>query len=370
MADFESLVYEVKIEEHTNADALELAVIGDYRVIVRKGDYADGHLVAYIPEASIVPDDVIEELGLKGRLSGKLKNRVKAIKLRGELSQGLVYPVGGERLSDRRYEAGEDVTEQLGLQKWEPPIPANMRGKLVGRPVDAKTVIWSSIENIKKEPDEIQDGELVSITEKIHGTWCCFGYRPNEEEDEHVWVVTSKGFNGRGQFFKTDASNNDNLYVQTWKKYHKAIANWHGQKAMRKQWGIFEPVYLIGEIYGNGVQDLQYGMKPGKRAFALFDVWVGEPNSGRWLNPDQVYDLTKDWGIGTVPELYRGPFSKQVLDECTNGNTVLMDEKSAHIREGCVVRPLKTRRDKHGRRVLLKSVSEKYLLRRGGTEFN
>ena len=80
--------------------------------------------------------------------------------------------------------------------------------------------------------------------------------------------------------------------------------------------------------------------------------------------------LTEEWGIPTVPELYNGPFSKHVLDECTNGVTEVMSDGKRHIREGCVVRTIPVRHDKHGRRVILKSISEKYLLRKGGTEFN
>ena len=77
------------MKEHPNADALEIAQIEDYMSLVQKGVYHTGDLVVYLPEASVVPQDVIEELGLEGRLAGKTKNRVKAIKLRGVLSQGL-----------------------------------------------------------------------------------------------------------------------------------------------------------------------------------------------------------------------------------------------------------------------------------------
>ena len=93
MATFEAKVYRLEIEEHPNADAIELAKVGDYRSIVRKGDFKTGDLGVYIPEAAIVPDWLISELGLEGKLAGKDKNRVKAIKLRGILSQGLIYPV-------------------------------------------------------------------------------------------------------------------------------------------------------------------------------------------------------------------------------------------------------------------------------------
>jgi RNA ligase (TIGR02306 family) len=70
MATFEVKVLPVKIETHPNADALEVARIGDFRAIVRKGDFGNGDHVAYIPEGAVVPADVLEEMGLTGRLAG------------------------------------------------------------------------------------------------------------------------------------------------------------------------------------------------------------------------------------------------------------------------------------------------------------
>lgn len=75
---------------HPNADALDLAVIGGYRAVVKKGVFKKGDSVVYIPEDALVPEDILEHIGLTGRLAGKQKNRVKAIRLRGELSQGIV----------------------------------------------------------------------------------------------------------------------------------------------------------------------------------------------------------------------------------------------------------------------------------------
>ena len=66
---------------------------------------------------------------------------------------------------------------------------------------------------------------------------------------------------------------------------------------------------------------------------------------------------------------HRGIFSKEALDEHTNGKETVSG-KNLHVREGVVVRPVIERRHDEIGRVQLKSVSEKYLLRRGGTEFN
>lgn len=81
---------QLTVHEHPNADALELAQVGLYRAVVAKGAYRTGDFAVYIPEQAVLPDVLIAQLGLTGRLAGGAANRVKAVRLRGELSQGLV----------------------------------------------------------------------------------------------------------------------------------------------------------------------------------------------------------------------------------------------------------------------------------------
>jgi len=151
MATFEVLVYPVKLEPHPNADNIELAIIGGYRSIVQKDTLTDGDLVAYISEASIVPEWLLEKMNLVGKLAGKQRNRVKAIRLRGVLSQGLCYPleyrtnvvdVDTHETSDHwvlvtseigagiSVKSGDDVTKLLNITKYEPVIPTCMGGEV------------------------------------------------------------------------------------------------------------------------------------------------------------------------------------------------------------------------------------------------
>jgi hypothetical protein len=161
MSTFAVTVEKITITEHPNADALELANIADYQAIVRKGQFSTGDLVAYIPEQAIVPQVLLKEMGLEGKLAGKQANRVKAIKLRGILSQGLVYPARPE------WQEGADVTELLGITKWEPPAPAHLAGEMYSAGLD-RTLKYD-IENIKKYPRVLEPGEQVVFTEKLHG---------------------------------------------------------------------------------------------------------------------------------------------------------------------------------------------------------
>jgi len=122
MSTFEVLVKPVTISPHTNADNLEIAEVYGYRSIVLKGQYKDGDLVAYIPEDAVVPENVLRSMGLHGKLAGSARNRVKAIRLRGVLSQGICHPVQPEWAED------QDVTELLGVTKYCPPIPTCLNG--------------------------------------------------------------------------------------------------------------------------------------------------------------------------------------------------------------------------------------------------
>src|SRR5437899_9871960 len=90
MAKLSVTAEQITVFPHPNADALELAQVGLFRAVVAKDAYRTGDYVVYIPEQAILPEELIAEFGLTGRLAGGKKNRVKAVRLRGELSQGIV----------------------------------------------------------------------------------------------------------------------------------------------------------------------------------------------------------------------------------------------------------------------------------------
>lgn len=362
MATFEARIYKLKIEEHPNADALELAVVGDYRSIVRKGQFKTGDLGIYIPEAAVLPEWLVDELGLTGKLAGKDKNRIKAVKLRGILSQGVVAPVSIlEQMNPiRKWEEGTDVKEWLEITKYEPPIPVHMAGEVFN--AHGYTLKYD-IENFKRYPDILQEGEEVIMTEKVHGTWCCFGYHP--EVPTHI--VTSKGLSGQGLAFKLNEANVNNLYIRALDGTAPYPDGSGGNVLDRAHgfWGLSMPFYILGEVFGP-VQDLKYGAD--KPQFRVFDIYLGEPGHGRYVNAEELQAFCTALGVQMVPVIYAGPFSKEKMEEVTTGMETVSGQE-VHIREGVVIKPMKERYDNELGRVVLKNVSEAYLLRKNGTEF-
>ncbi|MCY1058688.1 RNA ligase (ATP) [Nannocystis sp. SCPEA4] len=363
MSSFAVQVVRVVIEPHGNADALEIARVGDYRSIVRKGQFADGDLVAYIPEQAIVPDPLLDELGLRGRLSGKEMNRVKAIKLRGVLSQGLVYP------ARPTWSEGQDVTVELGIVKYEPAVPSHMSGHVYGAGPDR--CIKYDIENVKRYPDALAEGEPVVFTEKIHGTWCQLGLIPGDAAGEHgPLIVSSKGLAAKGLAFTASAPENaHNLYLRVARHldFEARVA-----RVFADQLAAGRPVFVLGEVFGAGVQDLSYGSKTDQDrnlGFRVFDVYTGWFGQGEFLSDADLQAACAALELPRVPVLYRGPFTRAVMEEHTDGRETVSGQ-GLHVREGIVIRPQLERRHPELGRVQLKSVSEKYLLRSGGTEYN
>ena len=77
------------------------------------------------------------------------------------------------------------------------------------------------------------------------------------------------------------------------------------------------PSMALGEIVGRGIQDLQYGTL--KLAVHLFDVYVGIPGRGEFLDSSLLGKVFECWKINSVPQLYKGAYSKEVVEEYTDG---------------------------------------------------
>lgn len=342
------------VHEHPGADALELAQVGLYRAVVAKGAYRTGDAAVYIPEQSVLPAALIEELGLTGRLAGGNHDRVKAIRLRGELSQGIVCRP--KALADvdlvRAAADGTDFAEPLGITKWVPPVPPTMSGEVESAP---ELLPWVDVENIQRYPEIFTAGEPVVLTEKLHGTACLLTY---SAEEDRVYV-SSKGFGAKSLALKEDPRN---LYWRAVRGH--GVAEAAAELAARlgaRRVGIF------GEVYGAGVQDLAYGAD-GRRdtlGYAVFDVSAEIDGRVRWLDAAELLDGR----LPLVPRLFTGPYdSGRVLEIATGRETV--SGRGLHLREGVVIRAAVERHSAvTGGRAMAKAVSPAYLTRKGGTEY-
>ncbi|MFI1074386.1 RNA ligase (ATP) [Streptomyces puniciscabiei] len=342
------------VHEHPNADALELAQVGLYRAVVAKGAYRTGEAAVYIPEQSVLPAGLIEELGLTGRLAGGEANRVKAVRLRGELSQGIVCRP--KALADvdlaRAAAEGTDFADRLGITKWVPPIPPTMNGEVESAP---DLLPWVDIENIQRYPDIFTPGEPVVLTEKLHGSACLLTY----VADEGRVYVSSKGFGAKSLALKEDPRN---LYWRAVRGHGVAEAAARlAERLGARRIGVF------GEVYGAGVQDLSYGAD-GRRdtlGYAVFDVSAEVDGTVRWLDAAELLEGE----LPVVPRLYAGPYDiERVLEFASGRETV--SGRGLHLREGAVIRPAVERYSPvTGGRAIAKAVSPAYLTRKGGTEY-
>lgn len=362
MSTFDVLVRRLsEVSPHPNADRLEMAKVDGYFAVVPKAAFSTGDLVAYIPEAAILPESLITELGLTGKLAGAEFNRVHAVCLRGALSQGICLKA---RLG---WVEGQSVREELGIVKFEPTIPAELLGSVYA--LDEHERLPFDIENLKSFPNVLEYGEEVVFTEKIHGLFMAVGAVPSvmgrPEHTDNTVFVSSKGLLADRMAFDTHQAAESNPYLRAARQQPELALL---ARTLAEETG--EPVWLLGEVFGAGLQDLGYGQMsstPGFRAFAV----ARRNNQGvvSYLDDDTLNALLSRFDIARAPVLYRGPFSEEAVVQYTSGKENLSGQES-HMREGVVITPVCERTHPRLGRVVLKSVSEAYLLRKGGTEYS
>jgi hypothetical protein len=125
-------------------------------------------------------------------------------------------------------------------------------------------------------------------------------------------------------------------------------------------------VVVFGEIFGPGIQDLDYG--EAGHAFRVFDISI----DGLYMDWAILESLCTDHDISMVPHLYVGSFDHDIVETHTYGPTVMAEPEDIHSRfkdrEGCVITPLVEQRIRGLGRVILKSVSADYRDRKGAKD--
>lgn len=326
MSDLNKIeVVPIKLERHPDADSLSIVTVFDgYTVVVRTDDWEHFTQAAYIP-----PDNIVDIT--RPEFSFLENPRIKARKLRGVMSQGLLVPVPDT------FKIGDDVTEYLGVTRYVPPADVEMSGDAeAGPPRPPKY----DIESWFKYKRVLNDGECVVITEKLHGTNASYTY-----QNGRMWVSS------RSMYRKY---NEHNVYWRALKE------NPWIEELCKNMPGVF----LYGEIFG-WVQNLKYDCKQGELKFRAFDIYDARERLqgdiyGYYLDDYQFSSLVEFYSksdTSIVPTLYMGPYSEQIVLDNVSGKSTI----ASHIREGVVIKPVNERYDHKVGRVILKAVSPEYL---------
>ncbi len=168
-----SIVLIDKIIPHTNADALELAQVKGWQCVVKINEFKAGELAVYVEIDTWIPHSIAPFLskGQSPRLyEGIIGERLRTVKLRGELSQGLLLPLSVLPADLAVYEH-LDVTDVLGILKWHAPVPTALNGEVWPWPSMIPKTDQENIQNIYAEMMELNETKWI-IEEKLDGSSC------------------------------------------------------------------------------------------------------------------------------------------------------------------------------------------------------
>jgi RNA ligase (TIGR02306 family) len=238
-----------EINPHPNADKLDLAKVLGYTCIVEKGKYKAGDAVVLIQPDTVLPDEPWAEM------FKKRGNRVRAMKLRGQFSFGIVMPLS-TWFTDNVPVVGDEVSDLIGVTKYEVPMPQTL---------DAKCPLMYGLNKTDEEryqnlTDVLPFGETVDVTLKVDGQSGTFYCRKDPETNEWQTGVCSRSLE-----LKKECLNN---YTRAEAKY----------SILEKLQAYCESnnvsLALRGEVHGSGIQ--HHGVNPHSKlplSFAAYSVF-------------------------------------------------------------------------------------------------
>ena len=177
MENNNSVCYVARINEIKpieGADNIQLATIGGWNCIVKKGLHKVGEPVVCATTDAIIPLKLSDELGVTNYLRNG--GRVRTVKLRGVYSECLIIPK--HKLPDPgKYGPGSDVMDVLKIYKYEPPVKmVQLAGDRKIRYQDNPNFhVYYKFPNLKNVPGMFTEDDKVEITRKIHGTNARYG---------------------------------------------------------------------------------------------------------------------------------------------------------------------------------------------------
>ena len=319
------------------ADMIELATVGGWSVVVAKDvGHKVGNSVVYCEIDSFLP--IKEEFEFLRKSSYKKMGdqegfRLKTIRLRGQLSQGLILPISVVPITQfaSAYDLPEglDVTEMLGIVKYEPPIPAELAGKVKGGfPSFLHKTDEERVQNLVKEYDEykLTSKHQFYMTEKLDGSSATY-------------------YMNKGEFGV--CSRNLELLETEGNTFWKVARELDLENKLKDKGNIC----LQGELIGEGIQGNPYKIK-GQMVhfFNGFDI-----DTRTKLGINEFLILLDEMELTPVPIIDVAmllPDTVKGMLELAEGKSRLNDKTE---REGVVVRSLDNT-------ISFKAISNKFLL--------
>lgn len=343
------------------ADAIELAVINSWQVVVAKNvGHKEGDLVVYCEIDSYLPIEPEFEFLRKSsykKMGDQEGFRLKTIKLRGQVSQGLIIPLADAYAifkrstpnMDMHWFEGLDVTEMLNIVKYEPPIPAELAGKAKGYfPSFIRKTDEERVQNLTKEYEEwkFSSKHRFYATEKLDGSSATFYVKDGE------FGVCSRNLElaDPGEFVPGVVLCDDGVERPKQENTFWKVAREMGIKEKLLATGL--NLCIQGELIGEGIQKNPYKLKGHTvRFYNAFDIDRQER-----LNLGDFLDIMKAMGFETVPILgieFHLPDTVEDLLKQAEGKSVLNANTE---REGIVIRSMDTT-------ISFKAISNKFLLK-------
>lgn len=352
------------LEAIEGADQIEKAIIDGWEVVVKKGEFKPSDKCVYIEIDSIVPSSNPKFEFLEPR-----RYRVRTIKLRKQVSQGIAFPLHELDLEDT-LEEGTDLTERLGIQKYDPELKKEnllladsnkkknpvhkfllryswyrkLWTKQKGWPAWVAKTDEERIQNIPSILRRYADA-IFYETEKLDGQSATFFYKK------------VKGFAGLPKWLFGVCSRNIWLKTKHTCNYWKIADQYDLEAKMKK---LKKEIVIQGEIIGGGIQKDKYNLGEGNLDFYVFNVYNIETDE--WYGLNGTMAIASALGLKMVPVLSSQMLKNygedvKAIVEHVKGNSTLAKVK----REGSVFRQLNTEQSKRG--ISFKAINPDFLLK-------
>jgi RNA ligase (TIGR02306 family) len=328
------------VTKHPNADKLDIATLEgmSFEFVVGRDQYKKGDRVIYFPVDSLMPEDILEAIGLTGKLSGSKKNRIRTIKLRGVFSQGLVaspsllFPTTDFSL----IMPGDDLTCLCAVTKYEAPQPGEPHIQGAPRektlPDNVSHYDIEGCDRYKKLVEEMLDWPVL-VTEKLEGSHTAITRYP----DGKIIVCS------RNHALQMP----DDLSTCRWHLGCKNSGLFRAINELQNNAFQGKQVTIRGELLGPGVQDNIYKLTDYK--VVAFEIEVdGKPLSGQdFLKCCFKVGIDNAPILNNIPDSWRAPqfamfptlrehLEGKTTAQASNGPSTYRPEQ---LREGIVIRP-------------------------------